>query len=245
MLFLRKYLFILLVYTCSCINAQNPAQEIININRAFYKEYNIAVETVIKYFIDNSVKPAKEIKQTIYKIPGCSLNKSGYIESMTNEKYKVNINHQKKNIIIESVMKQPSKNGKINKNLFDDPNLKMSLDTVLDYYKKVSLKNIDSEKNEITFWFKSGLYDFITITYNKASYEVYSYYIKLSTSASQKSNDGRQHQYHYIITNSYLNKKSLSRKLFDEKEYVNISKTGVYPSDKYKGYEIINYIKNK
>lgn len=241
----KKYniLFILILFGYIS-RGQDPVNEIININKSFYDDMNIAMEVTTKYFIDNNVKATKETKTIIYKLPGCFLNKTSDFESMANKHYKINVNHNRKTIIIASVNNHSSsQNSQTVSNENENKSFKMALDTVLSYYKKVEVKKIDEKNNEIIFLFKKGIYESIKIIYDRKTYLVYNYLMKTSPT-SNKSKDGKEHQYSYSITNKYLNKSLLSQKLFNENNYVIIKKQEVIPSMQFIGYKVVNNIKD-
>lgn len=235
-------LLALIVYSFTAWS-QDPVREIININKSFYDDKDIAIEVTSKSFIDDLTVPSKESKTTIYKIAGNYLYKTANFESMANKYYKINVNHQKKNIIIASVSNKAPQNKKTTSDELEKPAFKMSLDTILSYYKKVEIKNMDEAKNEIIFYFKSGMYDYIKINYDKKSYLVYSYFMKLNATM-ENSKDGKKHSYSYKITNRYLDKNMLSKKLFSESNYVIINKQEIIPSQLLNGYKVVNNTKD-
>lgn len=224
--------------------SQDPARELININKSFYKSDEIAIQVVVKYFIDNAVKPAKEMKTEIYKTQAGYLNKTANYESMGNKNYRINIDHQKKVMVISESTPNPNKTKKADIDMFDKENFKLSLDTVMSYYKKVTVKNIDKATNELLFIFKSGMYEYIKVTYDKSTYQVSGYFIKLNSTTLSNKKELGNHEYTYVITNRYLDKKTLSKKTFNESNYVNISKHEISPSINYAGYRLVNNIKN-
>lgn len=244
MIFFRTYLLLGIISFSSLSGwTQDPVREIININKSFYKEHDIAMEVTTTYFMDNALKPTKESKTTIYKVPGSYLYKTSGFESMANSNYKINVNHQKKEIIVASVTNSAKKNKKSEVAGFEKQDFKLSLDTALSFYKKVEVKSKDDLNNEIIFSFKSGLYDYIKIIYDKKSFRVYSYAIKLNATANN-SKDGKKHDYSYLITNKYLNEKVLSKKTFSENNYIEIKKQEIIPSQLLNGYKVVNNTKD-
>lgn len=239
----HKYIiaFTLLISN-NLLRSQDPVREIININKSFYNDKDVSIEVTSKYFVDDLVKPKKEVKTTIYKTSGNYLYKTVEFESMANKNYLINVNHIKKTIIIAAIANKSDKNNKVNTGEFDKSEFKTTLDTVLNYYKKVEIKSLNETSNEIVFLFKSGMYDYIKITYDKKSYLVYNYFMKLKAT-SDNSKDGKMHNYAYILTNKYLNKNLLSKKLFSENNYVIINNQEVKPAYLLSGYKVINNIK--
>jgi hypothetical protein len=223
--------------------SQDPARELININKSFYKNSDVAMQVTVRYFIDNADKPNKESKTEIYKNSSGYLHKTANYESMTNSDYRINIDHQKKVMVIARVNRPDAKTKKVDVDLFEKENFRLTLDTVMSYYKKVTVKNVDKNTNELLFTFKSGMYDYIRVSYDKTTYLVNGYYIKLNPAAMTDKKDAANHQYSYTITNKYLDKKTLSKKLFNEDNYVSINKQQITPSINYAGYRLVNNIK--
>jgi hypothetical protein len=240
----QAYYIVLLSLVSNLVLAQDPSREIVNINKSFYGNNDLAVEVTTRCFIDNAENPNKESTTDIYKTPGSYLYKTTSSESMANKHYKINIDHQKKVMVVGEVTSSAPQNKKSDVELLEKQNFKMTLDTILGYYKKVTVKSANASTNEITFSFKSGMYDYITISYDKASYKVYSYYIKLN-GAAINAKDGRQHSYVYTITNKYFNKGSLSNKLFSENNYIEVKEQEIIPIGRYSAYRLVNNIKKQ
>lgn len=241
-----KKLFYIIIGVIFYLNgySQNLASEIANINKAFYKDNNIAMEITSKFYIDNSNSSSKESKTYYYKIPGSYLVKVANTESMANSNYKINVDNNKKTIIVNSVTKATPKTNKGLDNMFESKDYFTEMDTLLSFYKKVSIKNIDSQTNEILFEFKEGAYEYVKISYNKTTYQVLSYSIKFLPTDSN-SKDGKKHTYTYIIANKYLDKNILTKKFFSEENYFIKSKGKLLPTSKYSTYQIIDNSKNK
>lgn len=231
-----------LIISSNLLLSQDPVREIININKSFYNDKDVSIEVTSKYFVDDLMKPKKESKTTIYKKQGSYLYKTDIFESMANKKYIINVNHAKKTIIVNSITNKSSNNKEMVAVEFEKSEFKTTLDTVLNYYKKVEIKSLNETSNEIVFSFKSGMYDYIKITYDKKSYLVYNYYMKLKAT-SNNSKDGKIHNYAYTLTNKYLNRNLLSKKLFSESNYVIIKDKEVKPAYLLNGYKVINNIK--
>lgn len=229
----------IILFVAMAMQCQNVTNEILALNKEFYKSQNIAVEITTQIFMDDFSKPQKESKMLVYKSNGEYLYKNNDYESFANQTYKINIHHKKKIMIVSSV-KQQSANNKVLKNV-DTPNYKSelsALDTVLSFYKKVELKNLDSKNNEITFYFKNGKYEFIKVTYDKKSYMVNDCFMKLLPLSQEGSE--KKHQYAYRITNKYINGNTAPKSMFDTSKYLTIKNKTVVPISSYQAYKIID-----
>jgi hypothetical protein len=222
------------------IYSQNVKDEILNINKAYLKSKDIALETITKAYTEDDSKPEKEMKTELYKLNENYLSKTGASETMINKKYKVNIDVNKKIIIISNINTH-QKNPDNSISNFDEKAFNVSMDTVLTLYKEVKINKINATTNQVEFIFKSGIYDIVKVSYDNTTYIVKDYYVKLRPSGKSSK---EKEILKYLITYNYFPKEKLQKIKFDESNYVIINKGNVTPVLKYSGFKIINNIKN-
>jgi hypothetical protein len=236
---MKQVIFLLFLFK-GVLFSQDVKTEIININKAYYRNTNVAMSIVSKAYTDRTDKPVSESRLEVYKTSDKFLFRTLASESMSNGDYKINLDNKKKLIIINRVT-NPTEHKKSGLKLFEENDYHLLMDTVLSYYKEVKLRQKDNKQNEIEFIFKSGMYESITITYDKKTFLVYDYHIKVKS----RSEKGRNQLYTYVITNSYYEGSTLKKQLFNVRNYVVIKKGMILPSTKYSGYKVIDNINKK
>lgn len=234
----RTKVAIILTVFVNFLYSQDVKDEIISINKAFYKNSTFGMKVVNRAFMDNGDKPVSESRLEVYKMPGKFLYKSQASESMSNGDYKINLDNNKKVIIVNKIDRTLDKKNKVKK--LDDVNYQLVLDTVMNYYKEIKTRDVDGKQKEIEFVFKSGLYEFIKVSYDKKTYLVNDYTIRTNVKDGDK-----RHSYTYLINNTYYDNSVLRKQLFNENNYV-VLKNGEYvPVQKYIGYKIVDNVNKK
>lgn len=236
-IFQRFIFFIYVTLISFCLCSQDAKQEILNINKAYIKQSNVAVQTITKIYYANVDKPAEITKSEYYKYNGNYLSVLGFSETMCNSKYKINIDVKKKIIIVNPINKKQNKKEPSIDN-FNEKEFNLSMDTVLSLYKSVKTKSIDENTNQIEFVFKSGAYHTVRVSYDKKTYRLKDYYVKLNNSNSKE----KQINW-YTISYTYLDESKLKKMKFEESNYVKIENGKITPIQKYNGFTIINNIK--
>lgn len=236
----RHRLIILLLLFKSILFSQSAKQEIVKINKAYYDHSQVAMRIVNKAYKGNDEKPVSESQLEVYKTDGKFLFRSLSSESMSNGNYKINLDTKKKLIVINKISHTTPPAQKHDLQLIEGSTYNMALDTVLNYYKEVKLNSKNATQNEMEFIFKNGTYESIKITYDRKTYLVYDYNIKVKASAKNETQ-----AYTYVITNYYYNMSALKKRLFNEGNYVVIKKGEIVPSANYAGYKIIDNINKK
>lgn len=237
---MRILLFILCVLSTFFNYSQNVKDEILNLNKAYSTSNDVGMETITRIFTEGSDKPSEETKTELYKLKGNYLSRAGSSETMFNKKFKINLDVNKKIIIIYSINKY-NEGANSTKN-FDEKAFKLSMDTMLNAYKEVNLSKVNENTNQVEFKFKSGIYNFIKVSYDTKTYRVKDCTIKLNP--SQSNSKDKKELLKYVITYNYLSKDKLEKIRFNQSDYVIIDKdNNVLPALKYKGFTVINNIK--
>ena len=233
-----KLVIIVNFISCLCF-AQNIKQELLNINKAFLKNTNIGIISTTKAFVNGESKTHSETKMEVYKWNNNSLTRYENTEVMVNTNYKINVNDKNKIITINKINPK-IKNDKESISKFNDNAFYQAIDTVLSVYKEVKINKINEFTNEIVFVFKSGMYDKVSVSYDRATYFIKTYRVALN---ANNVSIKKQKVTNYDITNVYLSNDVLKKIKFDEKQYVTITNENIVPSKKYSGFTIINNIK--
>jgi hypothetical protein len=236
-----KLIYIFLVIAFMRISAQSPSSEVVKINKAFHKYNNVAMEIISSAYQDDRKEAISESKTQVFKLPGKYLYKNKGSESMANDNYKINLDHNKKIIIVSKVTRKAPDDKHPKVGVFDQQNFQLTLDTIMSYYKDVKVKSVNEKNNELTFVFKDGMYESIKVSYDKKSYLVNDYVIFINN----KNAEGEDHRFTYNIKHTYLNPSVLSSKVFDEKNYITVQKGLITPSSKFPDYKIIDNTKKE
>lgn len=218
---------------------QNIKQEIINLNKMHYKEANASIEVVSKVFEDNNPKAIQESKVISYKARGKYRYVNGSSESMANDDFKINVDHNRKIIIVSKINKKTLEEKNPDLEGFDKKSFALALDTVLNLYKDISIKKVDESINEISFVLKQGNFDVVTVSYDSKTYKVLQCFVKL------KPVSGQQHNYSCRIKYNYLPNESPDSEKFDESNFITVQKKKIAPVSKYAQYKLIDHSNQK
>ncbi|MGZ4036862.1 MAG: hypothetical protein ACXVPQ_03485 [Bacteroidia bacterium] len=225
---------LLLILLSSVLNAQNAAETIQNINKAFYKDEKLVMDIESLEF-DNA-KQTGGSKVKLYQLNENKLYKAGAAEALANDKYMINIDHNKKTMIVSPVIKHKRTQGAVT-NLFEQGGM---LDSLLKHYKDVSIKQVNETTNTIIFVFKKGKYETVSVSYNPNTFRISEYSIFLKPMYDKLKHE--THQYSFVIRTSYADTKELSKYTFDASTYFIAGKNKLLPAGKFKGYTIIDNI---
>lgn len=231
----KKKLGIIILYllTRFCFS-QNMKDEIININKAYYKTTEIAIQMHSKVFKENSTSPFQESKVTMYRTPGNYLYINGTTESMANYNYKLSVNHSKKVIMVNKVTSKAPVNKNPQGEFFDKEKFGLQLDTMLAKYESTSIKTLNENIRELKFKMREGPFEVITIRYNTKTYDVLEFICKT------RPNEIDKEVYICVVKNSYLEKTAIKNFMFSEKRFITIKNKKIIPVEKYAEYRIVN-----
>lgn len=229
-----KHILLFICLTSSLI-AQDIKQEIININKKYFEQNESAVEVISQAFVGDSKDPVNESKMTVYKKPGKYLYINGPSESMANNNYRLNVDHNKRIIIVTKLINKAPTGKKSDAEIFDSKEFNLKLDTVMTLYKRVSINSKNETTNEIVFQLKESNYSIIKISYDKKTYVVKDYFIKTNPIAVK----GQNIEYSYFIKNNFLSNK-VANSMFNELNYITIKNKQILPNSKYASYKIVN-----
>lgn len=236
-----KKLILMLALLPLLADAETIPETIRNINKAFYSEDKLALGIETHVYRDRKEQPG-EPALMVYRLNSSFLYKTDDTESLLNGSYLVNVDHKRKMIVISPPLKgQPGVDPV--KMFSGGPGLTKALDSLLSFYKHVSIKSINETTSELTFEFKSGAYESVSVQYDVSSYRTES--ISVYMRPVQEGSRNEKHQYHYLIKNNYQPSGAVSKAIFSESNYFTIRKDQVVPAARYKSYVIINNITKK
>jgi hypothetical protein len=205
-------------------------KEIIEINRAYYSGSETASVDVVTTAYDLTKKKLVSTNNmTIIKTPGYYYTLNGNSESMANKKYKINIHHGKKMMIVTKITDDKAQK-KQNVKFPDTKDLNISLDTVLTAYKAVTFLDLNSYENEITFTFKEGAYHKINVVYNKVNYKINAVHMFMLSKGVELE---------YSIEYTYHKNETISKNKFNEGNYFTLKNGKVLPNERYNNYKLI------
>ncbi len=218
---------------------QNAKQEIINLNKSHHKQNNVSMEMVSKVFEDNNSNPIQETKVIAYTAPGKYRYINASSESMANNDYKINVDHNRKIIIVGKITKQAPFDKNPNVEIFDKQDFSLKLDTVLKLYSSVVVKKINETTNEISFTLKTGSFDIIKVSYDSKTYKVQQCFLRSRTLPDQ------QHSYSCLIKYNYLPTENQKSEKFDSSNFILVQKKKITPVSKYAEYKLIDHSNQK
>ena len=220
----------LIVFSCLLFTEKEKIKhEIIEINRAYYNGSQTTSVDMVTTAYDLTVNKAlSTTNMTVIKIPGYYYTLNGNTESVANKKYKINIHHSKKIMIVSKITdNRPEK--KRDAEFPDAKDLNLSLDTILTAYKSVNFLNVNNLENEITFAFKEGAYHKINILYNKVNYKINAVHMFILSNGKELK---------YSIKYNY-HKNEINKSKFNEGNYFTIKNGKVIPNELYSNYRLI------
>lgn len=205
-------------------------KEILALNKAFVntKVWGLNISNSGINLTTN--KPLKSTASFLIVKPERYFYKDEQTEVMANTRYKINVTHFSKKIIVSKLTDPKTYPQSLNNELLNSSAFNLRLDTVMDFYQSVDLKSVDATQNALSFIAKNKEGQKSVVIYNKTTYRV--------NKVEYFFNDGKA-DYKYNLAYSYLGDAELKTdKWFKESNYFDLVNGKPVLTAKYNGYKL-------
>ncbi|MGQ0829218.1 MAG: hypothetical protein ACT4ON_12590 [Bacteroidota bacterium] len=228
-----KYIFASLSWMCLQLNAQDPKQEIVNINKAFNDSKKYTVDVLFNtYVIGEGPKPRKSAKCRIAKDGTNYYYRQLNSEILLTNKFSINIDHYNKIMVVKPT-------EKTNNNYESKVSLSIVLDSLFLLYKTVKVEKISSDKNKLTFEIKKGDLKKCEVVYNSRNYLVEN--LKSYYNNPVKLEDNKDHYVYTEVAYSNYSPQVKNKDLyFNHTNYFKQENKKIVLQPKYQDYQLVS-----
>ncbi|PCI92844.1 MAG: hypothetical protein COB15_17230, partial [Flavobacteriales bacterium] len=204
------------------VHAQNIGEDLTKMSEAYNKVNTISMEVSYAVFFDGSDLPNEKEVGVIKKEKNKIYNNEFSGETLINDKYEINVDHENKFIMV----------NKARENHFFSPVTKINTDTLLKHFDDVKYIGLKKNLKSYSLFYKSGQTSVVDIWLNAKTGFLEK--IKITYRGKMEVEEDKFSKVIAVISyNNIQSNISFPKDTFSEKKYISISNKKVLLAPKY------------